>query len=162
MFFVYLQVGMIRLTTKIGAFVFLLWYCFSIIGFDIHTCRAEDQCFVTTFINGMECADVHPDHDCCHEHHGDCCCHHESKPVSSLDFHGCCSDDYMALSLTGVSVDEKHGSDHPCICGFCPLQPVIRIPDVHDGAALSHSVLFPDVGSGTSRDILSAYSVLRI
>lgn len=92
----------------------IVWYCFSIIGFNVHTCNASGRSFIATFISGLECSDIHPEHHhcdghCCH-HSDDCACHHHDHcTIKSAD---CCSDDHMSLEITGaVSHDGQQEQD---------------------------------------------------
>lgn len=124
-----------QLTTKIAACIFTLWYCFSIIGFDVHTCNSSGQSFVSTFINGLSCDDIHPGHHCpnCPDHECDCPGEaHHGDEISER----CCSNNYIALSITGSRTDnnEHHHYDE-CHCGHCPC--------IEDGPVLPASVLSP-------------------
>ena len=38
---------------RISALMLLIWYCFSVIGFNVHTCRASGDSFVTTVLTGL-------------------------------------------------------------------------------------------------------------
>ena len=55
---------------KLTSVLLTVWYLMSIIGFDVHTCSGSGCSFVTTFIEGMTCAEVHPEHVC---DAGSCC-----------------------------------------------------------------------------------------
>ena len=92
----------------------------SIIGFDVHTCNGSGRCFVTTFIEGLACEDVHPEHSCSHAsccpsgHEGQGCCddHHHDGNMTVLKASSCCSDDYQVLQLTGtIPADDQRGND---------------------------------------------------
>ena len=92
----------------------IVWYCFSIIGFNVHTCNASGRSFIATFISGLDCSDIHPehhhDHACCCHHSDACDCHHHDQcTIKSAD---CCSDDHMSLDITGtVFSDEQQDFD---------------------------------------------------
>ena len=96
-----------NLALRSGAMLLAIWYCFSVIGFDVHTCKASSRSFVSVFANVSSCEDIHPDHacgkgHCCSSAHG--CCDDETL---SLKAESCCSDDYLSLSLTGTSNDSQ-------------------------------------------------------
>lgn len=96
-----------NLALRLGAMLLVIWYCFSVIGFDVHTCKASSRSFVSVFANVSSCEDIHPDHacgkgHCCSSAHG--CCDDETL---SLKAESCCSDDYLSLSLTGTSNDHQ-------------------------------------------------------
>ena len=106
---------------RFSALLLVIWYCFSVIGFGIHTCKASERSFVATFISGLTCADIHPEHkcdkghccshashECCedHAHDGGCCAHSEDDAMS-LHSASCCSNDYLALVITGCETDNE-------------------------------------------------------
>lgn len=83
---------------KICAVLLAVWYLMSIIGFGVHTCRGSQRSFLTTFVTGMTCEDIHPQHHCTCDHH------------SSEAGHDCCTDDFKVLSLTGVLPSAENDS----------------------------------------------------
>ena len=109
--------------TRIFAAILVIWYSLSIIGFGVHTCSESNRSFLTSFIIGISCEDVHPAEvcgkACCeketHNHVCKCCCDHSygvapktaSEPVSSdapmFAQKKCCSDDYQQIEITGSS-----------------------------------------------------------
>lgn len=106
---------------RFSALLLVIWYCFSVIGFGIHTCQASERSFVATFISGLTCADIHPEHKCdkglccsyashdCggdHAHDGGCCGHSEDDDMSVYPA-SCCSNDYLALVITGCENDNE-------------------------------------------------------
>lgn len=106
--FVSLRVDMKDLLTKCAAAVLVLWYSLSVIGFDVHTCSGSGRTFIATVISGTGCEDIHPEHNapscsCCqpesHEDGRACGEDLRTKP--------CCTDDWQAIVLTGVRVNEK-------------------------------------------------------
>ena len=122
---------------KIYALLLVIWYCMSIIGFDVHTCKGSGRTFVATFAEGMTCADIHPEHHCeksCHGHSS--CCHHESTGChnsasccnhtsdcshgESFSTQDCCSDSYQSILLTGFRAEDDHRHYDECHCGNCP------------------------------------------
>ena len=87
-----------------------LWYCLSIIGFDVHSCTVTGSIFVNSVLSGVECEDVHPEHDCCC--HGSCChsgCSHghEAPSKENVDKKECCTNEIEVLdSEVVVSVED--------------------------------------------------------
>ena len=112
-----------NLGTRIFAFMLVVWYCLSIIGFGVHTCSESNRSFLTNFISGVSCEDIHPADvckaSCCSANkHKNCCSHHSSDkedkkiPVGDVNITAktCCSNDYQQIELTGsgqVSVSEQ-------------------------------------------------------
>lgn len=80
---------------------------------------------MATFVSGLTCADIHPDHTCdkghccseashdrCEKHeHDSGCCSHSGDDSMSLKAESCCSDDYLALVITGCSTDNEDRDD---------------------------------------------------
>lgn len=94
------------LITKVFAVLLLGCYLTGVIGFDVHTCNGTDRSFVVTFIEGMTCEDIHPEHSCghhscCPDHSHSSCCHHEQEH-DDAESDPCCSNEYQALDLTGT------------------------------------------------------------
>ena len=106
---------------RFSAMLLVLWYCFSVIGFNVHTCNASGRSFVATFISGLTCADIHPGHVCdkkiCSDDHQKACCqHHHEDGVRHECLHSasCCSDDHVVLTVTGcTSEDNNRHQDVP-------------------------------------------------
>ena len=104
---------------NISAALLVVWYCMSIIGFDVHTCMSSGRTFISSFAESTTCADVHPEHHCC----GSSCCsgyHHEASCCSSehcdempaeqnctetVGSRSCCSNDYQVILLSGCRAD---------------------------------------------------------
>lgn len=129
-----------KLGTRVFAAALVVWYSLSIIGFGIHTCSDSNRSFLTSFISGISCEDVHSAErcgkSCCgetsHKHMCRCCCDHSgdivkdiaSEPASSdgqtFSQRGCCSDDYQQIIITGSG--QNSGSEHslsPLCVGYC-------------------------------------------
>ena len=112
-----------NLGTRVFAFMLVVWYCLSIIGFGVHTCSESNRSFLTNFISGVSCDDVHPSDvckaSCCSANkHKNCCSHHsadeakDETPTGNVKITNkpCCSNDYQQIGLTGsgqVSVSEQ-------------------------------------------------------
>ncbi len=96
-----------NMAIRILAALLTIWYSMSIIGFDVHTCKGSGHSFVVTFVEGLSCGDIHPEHKCASH---SCCSHHgEDTPDhgEGIGPSDCCSDDYHVLELTGVVSDDE-------------------------------------------------------
>lgn len=186
--FVTLSVGMKGIMMKICAVLLVVWYCMSIIGFDVHTCKGTGRTFVATFAEGLTCADIHPEHhcapgqcgaahasECCHSdccsHSEKSCCHSASEDScsghegeSELTSASCCSDSYQSIILTGFRADDDHRHYDECHCGNCPCLIQDYLCSLADrGFAASHmSFYLPDIGNVVPCDPQVAFSVWRI
>lgn len=95
-----------------------VWYCLSIIGFDMHSCSATGEIFVSSIAAGVTCDDIHPEY-MCHEHGGCCghrhiepCCSHHGEGTAeevnvAEDHQKCCTNDFKVLELTGTNSYEN-------------------------------------------------------
>lgn len=93
---------------KYVAALLSVWYCMSIIGFDVHSCTATGNVFVNSVLSGVSCEDIHPDHDCtCHAHdqHACSCCRDHEVPASESVGHedDCCTDRIEILDEAGIT-----------------------------------------------------------
>ena len=142
---------------KIVSVILTLWYCLSIMGFDVHTCHRSGDSFVAPLISGIGCADIHPEHSCheCEHHseHGDCC--------DGISVQKCCTDDIQVLNVTGTFLKDTDAG----FSGFC--QPCfVYAADMSFSAASVFSVSWhhpkiPEQGF-MCPDILSMNSIRRI
>ena len=160
---------------RFSALLLVIWYCFSVIGFGIHTCKASERSFVATFISGLTCADIHPEHkcdkghccshashECCedHAHDGGCCAHSEDDAMS-LHSASCCSSDYLALVLTGgESVNEERSG--PVQSEFALSVIDVASDDFQSNIPLQKYRHKPDSGPRLNADIQSLLGVWRI
>ncbi len=162
---------------KILAIMLTVWYSMSIVGFDIHTCSGSGRSFVVTFIKGLTCEDVHPEHSCnkasccggshsadlcsdCHSDHSDCpFCDGMSVKAKS-----CCSNDYQSLDLTGIPVSQDHEHFDECVCGFCPCIgfSACGLPEHYNENNLTAYIMGPDSGVGSACERQAALRVWRI
>ncbi len=135
-----------KMIMKILAVMLTVWYSMSIIGFDVHTCNGSGRSFVVTFIEGLTCEDIHPEHrcektSCCSGDHETCCAsRHESCGLDNdsglqIKTKSCCSNDYQVLALTGTVNGGGHDHFDECLCGLCPCAgfPVCEVPAVEYG-----------------------------
>lgn len=148
---------------RLSSMLLMIWYCFSIIGFDVHTCNASGRSFIATFISGLSCDDIHPDHDCNRHHKG--CCHHDGCSHHHDDFPSfntgtCCSDDYLALTITGGSSDQKSRQIDHCDCSLCPLIPAVALHSLPSVRFMPFK--YPDVGLIVPGDVQSLLNIWRI
>ena len=149
---------------RISALMLLIWYCFSVIGFNVHTCRASGDSFVTTVLTGITCEDIHPEHTCCAGYCKSGCsssCHHHEHETAYKTDGKCCSDDYHMLLLTGsVSDDDRHEDGLSASFSFCSLSghPADDLRYAYDRNRIRPPV--PDIVSGRSiRPFLSIWRI---
>jgi hypothetical protein len=168
-FFVNLQVMMKNVLIKVAAVLLVVWYSMSIIGFDVHTCSGSGRSFVASFIEGLTCEDIHPEHSCCsHSHHDEDCDTDHSDCIfcdgTSFKAQSCCSNDYQVLALTGTVSSDDHRHYDECSCGHCPClefpSDMIQQPD-HSLLLLSY-LHKPDSGLPAAGDRQAALSIWRI
>lgn len=147
--FVTLQIGMKNVVMKYVSVFMALWYCLSIIGFDVHSCTRTGEKFIASAFIGTTCEDIHPEHSC-HEH-GSCCCHHGhgSHEGESLEDQDCCTNDIHVLSVPGVTSDDAQRHYGEWNSNHCPcdlhLMSECRMPS-SDGNAFSYYPTSPDSG----------------
>ena len=85
-----------------------VWYCLSIIGFDVHSCETTGDTFVTSVLAGTTCDDIHPEHDC--SDHGTCCRHHESSCCGDHEEDDdCCTNEIEVLDTVVVTNADEDG-----------------------------------------------------
>ena len=145
---------------KILAVLLAVWYSMSIIGFDVHTCKGSGRSFVTTFVEGMTCEDIHPEHGCSPR---ECCSHEHEHGYLAFSAGSCCSSDYQVLEITGAfSEDNSRSSD---VYASLAANAVIAT-DIVGHPVLSGKYeplnLRPDIGYGAKGGVLSALCVWRI
>ena len=162
---------------RFSALLLVLWYCFSVIGFGVHTCNASGRSFIATFVGGLSCEDIHPEHDCTSDHADagghDCCCqHHASEiqepscctervhlPYSTEDC--CCSNDYHVLSITGNTIEEDKNIISVELMECPVFLSVLDAPAFKADDFYRHKYK-PDPRSLYIRDVLSLNSILLI
>ena len=166
MIFVTLRVCMKDRILRFGALLLVLWYCFSVIGFGVHTCKASGRSFIATFVSGLSCEEIHPAHDCCcHQYASDkyesaCCSMDDHLPEYSAE-DCCCSNDYHVLTITGNAIEDDKDIipaeylEYPIFLSRVDA-PVLKADDFH-----RHKYK-PDFRLLHIRDLLSLNSVLLI
>lgn len=113
-----------NLSIRVFAALLMVWYCLSIIGFGVHTCSESNRSFLTNFISGVNCEDIHPS-DLCESHccakaqkksESKCCCcgghSHETEteiPLGDVNItqSSCCSNDYQQIEVTGAGMSSS-------------------------------------------------------
>lgn len=154
---------------KVVAVLLTVWYSMSIIGFDVHTCSGSGRTFVASFIEGLTCEDIHPEHNCCgHSHHdGDCATDHSECIFcdgTAFKAKSCCSNDYQVLALTGTISADDHRHYDEYSCGYCPCMDIPSVMMSHP--SLSSSLLSyihrPDSGLFAACDAQAALNIWRI
>lgn len=144
---------------KISALVLAACYLMSIIGFGVHTCMGSERSFLTTFVSAAACEDIHPEHHCADSHH---CCGHEDDDVSFMPA-DCCSDDFIALTVTGTAPSNEN-DNAGCSCGACfhaaELLSDSHIPSVRSVTYRMFSP--PDSGCIVPGDVQSVLGIWRI
>ncbi len=150
---------------RFSALLLVLWYCFSVIGFGIHTCKASDRSFVATFVGGLTCADIHPDHKCdkdhCCSHASHDCCGHSDKGRASIQTESCCSNDYHALVITGCTSDDEDRDDIMSETVTFSAVKVVSTDFQSDIASYKYRHK-PDSGPRLNVDIQSVLNIWRI
>ena len=91
----------------------------------MHTCSESRRTFLTSFISGMECEDVHPSERC----KASCCAHHSSEESTEEQSDegvkfckkNCCSNDYQQIELTGSgdASGSERSVDHIALVALC-------------------------------------------
>lgn len=175
------------LITKVSAALLVGWYIMSIVGFGVHTCLGSGKSFVVAFYEGVTCEEIHQDHHCepaacCgaahHESHEHACCspHHDSpaEPAGHEDCQfcdgttimpaSCCSNDYLALELTGILTSDDNRSNDQHNSWLCPCFDMLTCDA---GCQTSWKTIIkyihePDSGHELLRDRQAVLSVWRI
>lgn len=150
------------LPVKITALLLMMWYSMSIIGFGVHTCSGSGESFVVTFVEGLECEDIHPEHHC---HKGACCSHShsccEDTAHEKVAPESCCSSDYQVLALTGTVPDEKNGIEDMISFDYICSDIFEFNVDMHSTQLIPHYLA--DISwKGRLHDIQSLLGVWRI
>ena len=169
MFFVHLRLMVRNMFMKICAVMLAVWYLMTIIGFGVHTCMGSQRSFVTTFLSGVTCEDIHPDHHCTDSHHchgdGEChdCTHGQSACDVTFDSQPCCSDDFVVLEVTGTAPSSENDFSD-CHCGHCPFTAEL-VPDGHsyvEKSGFNKIMSLPDSGLIVPGDVQSVLGIWRI
>lgn len=111
-----------------------VWYCLSIIGFDVHSCTVTGESFLASTYLGTSCKEIHPEHSC--QDHGSCCQHHQlscqtpSCVQTSSCVHVSCS--HASCGHTPSCCQTLSCSHASCSCSH-------TASCRHDGAAVGES-----------------------
>ena len=169
MFFVHLRVMLRNVPMKICAAVLAVWYLMSIIGFGVHTCMGSQRSFLTSFVSGITCEDIHPEHHCGEAHH--CSGHHEchgctdrhESGMPEIESSPCCSDDFMVLSLTGTAPSSEDYSCSLCHCWHGPAE--VSAASLHHLSKvqeINRTIQESDSGLPAPGDVQSVLGIWRI
>ena len=157
-----------KILTKISACLLAIWYCLSIIGFDVHTCHSANHQFVSTFIEGLTCEEIHSAHKCGHHctHHHDSgnsdehFANHSDGQISEAD---CCSDDYHSLSITGTRTEDDHHHFHGSLsCWHTAAVLDAFGTDVPVPYSIDSYLFAPSSAVFQGEDVLSYFGIRRI
>lgn len=145
--------------TNIAAFVLMIWYCLSVIGFDVHTCGSTGRVYVSPVVMA-ECAVSEQDGEC----HCGCCSHCNDTGTDASGFRdaSCCSDDYQVLTITGSTSSENHRHFDECSCGLCPCVLMSESGVLKNLYARTLSYRLPDKGLSFPSDYQAVLSVWLI
>ncbi len=167
-FFLSLQDIMKNVIIKVLALLLSVWYSMSIIGFDVHTCNGSGRSFVVTFLEGLTCEEIHPEHSCdkavcCADKSASCCCGHRHTG-DTFKAPSCCSNDYQVLALTGTVSHNDHGHYDECSCGLCPCVgfPVCERPPLSQKNNQTEYLPYPGSGVDSACERQAALRVWRI
>ena len=152
---------------NISAALLVVWYCLSIIGFDVHTCVSSGRTFIAAFTDSVACADIHPEHhcycaSCSSSHHEDNS--EDNNDHMSVDAESCCSNEYHAIQLSGCRTGDD--SDERFTFGKVSDSCIIDIPVLYIASAKYHAehiqFLERDSGVMPPGDICATFGVWRI
>ena len=141
-----------------------VWYCMSIIGFDIHSCTVTGNTFVNSILSGITCDDIHPEHDCCG--HGGCCQPHKccgcETPAAdtSLDNEDCCTNDIEVLDSEVVASSDDDNTGKVCASSLFAF--VENDYSTHLYAAVQQVPFLPDSWSWKKPDKQAVLNIWRI
>lgn len=166
---------------NMSAALLVVWYCLSIIGFGVHTCISSGETFIATFADGVECADIHPEHHCCgasccsgthHDEHetASCCSSKHHDPVEehaasqTIDNKSCCSNDYQAIVLSGCRTDNDSEDKCSFVKAFCPCVTEIPVSLIASARYHAEHIQFLEHDSGVFQpgDLCATFGVWRI
>lgn len=146
-----------------------VWYCVSIIGFDVHSCSVTGNTFVSSLLSGTACEDIHPDHDCdghsscCKSHASSCCQSHKCYDIpseSETEKDGCCSNDIEVLDSESVQTQNEDNfqiGEYTVLHCYACNQPSCQYTSVNNILCYK-----PTSGELSVPDIQAVLSVWRI
>ena len=142
---------------KYASALLAVWYCLSIIGFDVHSCNTTGSIFVNSVLSGTSCDDIHPEHDCAG--HGSCCSSHSCCDHEKAE-DNCCTNEIEVLDCESVIVSDddaciiaSYTLDYTCSIIELDLLPCFRSAQV---------LYYPDPGEYAAPDHQAVLSIWRI
>ena len=157
---------------NISAALLVVWYCMSIIGFDVHTCMSSGNIFIAAFTETVSCEDIHPEHHCCsasccsghHDRETSSCCTSKHHNEESIDTKECCSNEYQVIQLSGCRTDND--SDDKYSFSKVSIPCLMDIPVAYVAMARYHAEhiqsLEPDSGVLSPGGLHVTFGVFRI
>ena len=163
---------------NMSAALLVVWYCMSIIGFDVHTCMSSGRTFIAAFTETLACADIHPEshscgESCCNEHHDtpSFCCSESREDTASLNrglesigTRSCCSNEYQVIQLSGCRTTGESDDKYSFSKVLCPciVDLPVRYIALAKYSAKNIEVLEPDSGLIMPDDVCVVFGVWRI
>lgn len=144
-----------------------VWYCLSIIGFDVHACSTTGNIFVNSVLSGTTCEDIHPGHHC--DEHGGCygCCD-SSCTANDRQFSDvclestekeCCTNDIEVLDSESIQFSNEN---HLIFSEALSCLYVVNNYDFLLFARSMESSYDPDSGFVKIPDVQVSINILRI
>lgn len=133
-----------------------VWYCMSIIGFDVHSCNTTGNIFVNSVLSGITCDDIHPEHDCsghsscCHSHK---CCDHQTED-------DCCTNEIEVLDSESIMASEDDAS--ALFITDVAVSFLVNDYELHNASVLAQLFYYPDPGNVKMPDQQAVLNVWRI
>ena len=141
---------------KYMSMLLVVWYCLSIIGFDVHACTTTGNVFVNSVLGGVTCSDIHPEHDC--HGHNSCCCSHGCCDQKKAE--DCCTNEIEVLDCdTVVSTDDS--SSQVLYCTLVTSQSIYEA-DLLPMHSRYNILYFPDPGDVIGPDQQAILKIWRI
>lgn len=161
--FISLRLVMKNVFLKYMSALLAVWYCLSIIGFDVHSCTSTGSTFIASVLAGTTCDDIHPEHDC--GGHKSCCCSHrchEEMPSSKnvKEDESCCTNEIEVLQSEGVTM-----SNDDIYSPFCFAYAFVDVVNHYDAlcrADMAVNLHYPDPGDFIVPDLQAVLSIWRI
>lgn len=134
-----------------------VWYCMSIIGFDVHSCNATGNIFVGSVLSGTACVDIHPEHDCAG--HGSCCSSHSCCEHEKAE-DDCCTNEIEVLDCESVVFSDDD------VCDLLAYTPDLTFSIIDLGllpvGSVQQVLYYPDPWEYSASDQQAVLSIWRI